>query len=47
MTSTEDIILKIIAATAGAVALAICSTLEQRSQEEGVPMICHLTDSDT
>ena len=43
---TEDIILKIIAAAAGAAALAICSTLESKSQEE-VQKICHLTDSDT
>lgn len=43
---TEDIILKIIAAAASAAALAICSTLESKSQEE-VLKICHLTDSDT
>lgn len=43
---TEDLILKIIAAAAGAAALAICSTLESKSQEE-VLKICHLPDNDT
>ncbi len=43
---TEDIILKIIAAAAGAAALAICSTLESKSQEE-LLKICHLSDNDT
>lgn len=43
---TEDLILKIIAAVAGAAALAICSTLEAKSQEE-VLKLCHFKDSDT
>lgn len=44
MDSTTDLILKIIAAAAGAAALAICSTLEEKSE---VPRLCHFTDSDT
>ena len=43
---TEDLILKIIAAAAGAAALAICSTLESKSREE-VLKICQLPDNAT
>ena len=43
---TEDLILKIIAAVAGAAALAICSTLEAKSQEE-VLQLCYFKDNDT
>lgn len=34
MNTTGNIILKIIAVIAGAAALAICNTLEEKSQEE-------------
>lgn len=44
MDSTTDLILKIIAAAAGAAALAICSTLEEKGE---VLQLCHFTDSDT
>ncbi|MGN0608549.1 MAG: hypothetical protein ACI4J6_05050 [Oscillospiraceae bacterium] len=43
---TEDLVLKIIAVVAGAAALAICSTLEEKSQEE-VLKLCHFKDGDT
>lgn len=44
MDSTTDLILKIIAAAAGAAALAICSTLEEKGE---VLQLCRFTDSDT
>lgn len=44
MNNTEDIVLKIIAVVAGAAALAICSTLEEKDE---VLKLCHFTDNDT
>ena len=46
MDNKKDIILKVIAIVAGAIALAICSTLEEKANSE-VLKICTSKDSDT
>jgi len=46
MDDKHDIILKIIAVVAGAAAIAICSTLEEKANSE-VLKICTSKDSDT
>ncbi|MBQ5319302.1 MAG: hypothetical protein J6K17_09425 [Oscillospiraceae bacterium] len=46
MDNKSDIILKVIAVVAGAAALAICNSLEEKANSE-VLKICTSKDSDT